>query len=97
MIALLQCEKSLQVLADVAIFVTPNTLQRGHFRLKQEAWSEFEPCFPYFSPHARQTAVDRGISLKLWKPHQQLQGLPQNLPCGLQELSQLPSSLIAIR
>ncbi|KAL0049205.1 hypothetical protein WJX82_008779 [Trebouxia sp. C0006] len=75
-----------KVLAEVATFVTPNTFERGRYCLKKQFWADFDPGFPYFNPQSRQAAVNRGLELKLWKPHQQLRGLVQGLPPGMEGL-----------
>ena len=74
------------MLAEVATFVTPNTFERGRYCLKKQFWADFDPGFPYFNPQSRQAAVNRGLELKLWKPHQQLRGLAQGLPPGMEGL-----------
>jgi len=74
------------VLAEVATFVTPNTFERGRYCLKKQFWADFDPGFPYFNPPSRQAAVNRGLELKLWKPHQQLRGLVQGLPPSMEGL-----------
>ena len=85
-----------QVLADIADFVTPSSLERGHFCLKEQLWQEFNQYYPYYSPRAREEAIDRAVSLKVWKPHQQLRGLCQSLPPGLQGMQHLPGCRVSI-
>ena len=70
----------------MATFVTPNTFHRGHYTLRQELWAEFDPHFPYYTPGARQTAIDRGLDSKLWKPHQQLRWQVEGWPPGMEGL-----------
>ncbi len=85
-----------QVLAEVATFVTPNTLERGRYCLKKDLWAQFDPFFPYYTPRARQAAVDRALELKLWAPHQQLQGPCMDLPPGMTALQEVARSPFGI-
>ncbi|KAL0037196.1 hypothetical protein WJX79_005216 [Trebouxia sp. C0005] len=75
-----------KVLVEVATFVTPSTFERGRYCLKKQFWADFDPGFPYFNLRSRQAAVNRALELKLWKPHQQLRGLVQGLPPGMEGL-----------
>ena len=86
-----------QVLAEVATFVTPSTLHRGHYCLKKDMWVEFDPFFPQYTPMARQAAINRGLEQKLWKPHQQLRGFADSLPAGLNKLQHVPTCAFSVR
>ena len=85
------------MLAEVATFVTPSTLHRGHYTLKKDMWAEFDPFFPQYTPLARQAAINRGLEQKLWKPHQQLRGFADSLPAGLNKLRHVPSCAFSVR
>ena len=77
--------------------MTPSPLQRGHYCLKKVMWAEFDPFFPLYTPRARQEAVQRGLELKLWQPHQQLRGFPDSLPAGMKTLHLVSTCAFSIR
>ena len=72
--------------------MTPNTLERGRYCLKKELWADFDPYFRQYTPRARQAALDRGLTLKLWQPHHQLKAFPPALPPCLAGMHQVPGS-----
>lgn len=86
-----------QVLEEVAMFVNPSSLQRGHYCLKKEMWADFDPYYPQYTVRARQVAIDRGLEEKLWKPHQQLNGFPHLMPAGIDAMQGLSTCTMSIR
>ncbi|KAK9797835.1 hypothetical protein WJX73_006271 [Symbiochloris irregularis] len=77
-----------EALDEVAEHVSPDAHTKGRYRLKSEAWADWDPHHPHYTRKDRDQALHNARKAK-WRPESQMHALGRPLPRTLRSLLRL--------
>lgn len=85
-----------QALDEVAEHVSPDAHNKGRYRLRSEAWSDWDPHHPHYTRKDRDQALHNARQAK-WRPESQMHALGRPLPRTLRSLLRLLDNPLLLR